>query len=391
MSAFNRPRRLTVLGSTGSIGTQALQVAALYPEQFQVVGLTAHQSREKLFEQVRAFRPQMAGLVTPLSPEDIPEDLRFCEWVLGEEALTRAAQADCDDVLVSVVGMAGLKSVLAALENGRRVLLANKEALVAGGRLVMEAARKVGDNALLPVDSEHSAIFQCLEGAAGNPFKTLYLTCSGGPFRTWDKDAIRAATREQALKHPNWVMGQKITIDSATLFNKALEIIEAKWLFGAAPEQIKVLVHPQSVVHSAVGFRDGAILAQLGTPDMRLPILYAMGYPQRLDPVGNMLDFFALGQLTFEKPDPVRFPSLRMAMEALFAGGAAACVLNAANEVAVARFLQDGRGNRMSLGRIYDTVEEALSRVGHLPARTLDEVLEADRQAREVANRILDG
>ena len=383
------PRRVAVLGSTGSIGSQTLQVAALHPDKFQIVALTAYASREKLFEQVRTFRPQLAGLVSGCSLEDIPADLRFCEWVFGEEALTLAAQSDCEDVLVSVVGMAGLKSVLTALSCGKRVLLANKEALVAGGQLVMEAAARVGENSLLPVDSEHSAIFQCLQGAADNPVDTLYLTCSGGPFRTWEKAAIRAATKEQALKHPNWVMGQKITIDSASLFNKALEMIEAKWLFHVKPSQIQVLVHPQSVIHSAVGFGDGAVLAQLGTPDMRLPILYAMSYPHRLPTGGDKLDFFALGSLTFEKPDPDRFPSLRMAQDVLLAGGAAACILNAANEVAVAQFLQSDSGNSMSLGRIYDAVDETLQQLGHMPASTLEEVLCADRMAREAAAAFL--
>ena len=223
-----KKRRLAILGSTGSIGTQALEVAALHPDRFEVAALTAYSSREKVFEQVRAFRPRLAGLVQPIPREEIPADLRFCEWVFGPEALTLAAQADADDVLVSVVGMVGLQSVLTALAGGKRVLLANKEALVAGGHLVMEAARRVGEHALLPVDSEHSAIFQCLQGAGGNPYSRIILTCSGGPFRTWTGDEIRAATKEQALRHPNWVMGQKITIDSATLFNKALEMIEAR-------------------------------------------------------------------------------------------------------------------------------------------------------------------
>lgn len=386
---FTSSRRIAVLGSTGSIGSQALQVAALHPGKFEVVALTAYSSREKLFAQVRAFRPQMAGLVEGGSLADIPADLRYCEWAFGKDALTRAAEVDCDDVLVSVVGMAGLESVLTALVRKRRVLLANKEALVAGGQLVTEAAARVGENSLLPVDSEHSAIFQCLQGAAGNPIETLYLTCSGGPFRTWERDAVRAATREQALKHPNWVMGQKITIDSATLFNKALEMIEAKWLFQVSPHQIEVVVHPQSVVHSAVGFVDGAVLAQLGTPDMRLPILYAMSYPARMPTGGEKLDLFSLGALTFERPDPVRFPALRMAEEALLSGGAAACVLSAANEVAVAKFLHVTGGDRMPLGRIYDTVEETLQRVGHLPASTLAEVLEADCRAREIASEFL--
>ena len=386
-------RKIAVLGSTGSIGTQALQVAALHSDRFQVTALTANRSREKLFEQVRRFRPQLAGLVERISMEEIPDDLKFCQWVFGPECLTLAAQTDCDDVLVAVVGIAGLKGVLEAFRQKKRVLLANKEALVTGGHLVMEAARKTGEHSLLPVDSEHSAIFQCLQGAAGNPIDKIILTCSGGPFRTWDKAAIRSATRAQALKHPNWVMGQKITVDSATLFNKALEIMEAKWLFGVEDDRIQVVVHPQSVVHSGVQFADGALIAQLGTPDMRLPILYAMSYPERLPTGGASLDLFSLSGLTFERPDPERFPSLRLAHECLQAGGAACCELNAANEVAVAHLLQQplqsAGGNLMTIGRIYEVVEETLNRLGVLPAGSLDEILEADRQARDVASSLL--
>ena len=380
-------RKLAILGSTGSIGTQALQVAQLHEDRFQVVALTANQNREKLFEQVRAFRPQVAGLVEPIPLEEIPQDLRYCDWVFGKEALTRAAACDCDDVLVSVVGMVGLESVLCAFAHHKRVLLANKEALVAGGHLVMEAARREGPNRLLPVDSEHSAIFQCLQGAGGNPYQSIVLTCSGGPFRTWDRQAIRSATKAQALKHPNWVMGQKITIDSATLFNKALEMMEARWLFDARPEQIQVVVHPQSVVHSGVTFADGALIAQLGTPDMRLPILYAMTYPERLPTGGQPLDLFSLSGLTFERPDDERFPSVRLSRECMQAGGAAGCVLNAANEEAVFHLLRSNQP--VPIGRIFDTVEEVLSHVAHLPADTLDDVLAADRQARLAARQYL--
>ena len=382
-------RRLAILGSTGSIGTQACEVAKLHEDRFEVVALTAYSSREKLFEQVRTFRPKLAGLVKPIPMEEIPEDLRFCEWVFGPEALTVAAECGCDDVLVSVVGMVGLSSVLTALKNHKRVLLANKEALVAGGQLVMDAAKREGENYLLPVDSEHSAIFQCLQGAAGNPVKSIALTCSGGPFRTWEKPAIRAATKAQALKHPNWVMGQKITIDSATLFNKALEMIEAKWLFQVEPEQINVVVHPQSVIHSGVEFADGALIAQLGTPDMKLPILYAMSYPERLPTGGARLDLFGLQGLTFERPDEERFPSIRLSRECMLSGGAAGCVLNAANEVAVGKLLQAGAEESMNVGRIFDTVEEVLARVGHLSADTLEDVLYADRKAREAAEAFL--
>ncbi|MDD3334880.1 MAG: 1-deoxy-D-xylulose-5-phosphate reductoisomerase [Eubacteriales bacterium] len=382
---MHKNRRIAILGSTGSIGTQALQVARLHNDRFSVVALTANRNKEKLFEQVREFRPMLAGLTEPIAMEEIPADLRFCDWVFGPEALTLAAQTDCDDVLVSVVGMAGLSSVLTAFAHGKRVLLANKETLVTGGELVMRAAAKAGENALLPVDSEHSAIFQCLQGSHGNPVDKLILTCSGGPFRTWSKEAIRSAVKGQALKHPNWVMGQKITIDSATLFNKALEIIEAKWLFRVSQEQVQVVIHPQSVIHSGVQFKDGALLAQLGTPDMRLPILYAMSYPERLPTGGEPLDLFSLSGLTFEKPDPLRFPSLRLAEECLRAGGAACCVLNAANEVAVARLLQDEQGETMTIGRIFDVVEETLAKAGQLPANTLEEILYADNFARKIA------
>jgi len=384
-------RSLAILGSTGSIGTQALDVAARHAQRFPVAALVAHRSAEKLFAQVRRFRPVMAGLTDErFSMADVPEDLRFCRWVFGPDALTQAASLpEADMVLVSVVGMRGLGAVLTALAAGKRVLLANKEALVAGGKLVMEAARTAGEHSLLPVDSEHSAIFQCLQGAQGNQPEKIYLTCSGGPFRTWDKAAVDGATREQALKHPTWTMGHKITVDSATLFNKALEMIEARYLFNVEPARVQVLVHPQSVVHSAVQFADGAVIAQLGTPDMRLPILYAMAYPDRLSTGGEPLDFFALRELTFERPDPVRFPSLRLAEECLAAGGAACCVMNAANETAVNRFLQVDGGKPMAVGRIYAVVEETLNRVGRLPADTYAQVLEADRRAREAAESLL--
>jgi 1-deoxy-D-xylulose-5-phosphate reductoisomerase len=384
-------RQLAILGSTGSIGTQTLEVAALHADRFTVAALTAHRNAALLFAQVERFRPMLAGLTDErYSIADVPEALRFCHWVFGPEALTAAATLpEADTVLVSVVGMCGLPSVLTALEHHKRVLLANKEALVAGGQLVMDAARKAGEHSLLPVDSEHSAIFQCLQGAAGNPMERLYLTCSGGPFRTWGKAEIERATPGEALRHPTWSMGQKITIDSATLFNKALEMIEARYLFHVTPAQIQVLIHPQSVVHSAVGFADGAVIAQLGTPDMRLPILYAMAYPDRLPTGGAPLDFFTVQALTFERPDPERFPALRLAAECLAAGGAACCVLNAANEVAVQRFLQPGSGKPITVGRIVAIVEQTLQSVGSLPADTLPQVLAADRLARETAQSLL--
>ena len=381
-------KRLAILGSTGSIGTQALEVVALHRERFQAAALVARASSEALFTQVRTFRPAMAGLTDPrFSINDVPEDLRDVRWVFGEDALTEAAgMEEADEVMVAVVGMCGLPAVLKALSCGKRVLLANKETLVAGGKLVMRAAKAAGEHSLLPIDSEHSAIFQCLQGAAGNPFRRILLTCSGGPFRTWSKEKIDSATVKEALRHPTWNMGRKITVDSATLFNKALEMIEAQTLFDAEEKQIQVLIHPQSVVHSAVEFMDGAVIAQLGTPDMRLPILYAMAYPERLATGGETLDLFKRGELSFERPDESRFPSLRMAAACIREGGAACCVLNAANEEAAQRLL----AGELTVGQLYRTVEETIQRVGSLPADTLSQVMEADRLARETAQTMMD-
>ena len=370
---------LSILGSTGSIGTQALELVRLHPDRFQVKALTAHRNAELLFRQVREFRPELAGLTVPIPREEIPADLGFCRFVMGPEALhAAAAEVEVDQVLVSVVGIAGLQSVMDTLSAGRQVLLANKEALVTGGHLVMEAARRAG-KPLLPVDSEHSAIFQCLQGAGDNRPTGILLTASGGPFRTWDAARIARATRKEALHHPNWSMGAKITVDSASMFNKALEIMEARWLFDMPPEKIRVVVHPQSIVHSAVEFEDGAVIAQLGVPDMRLPIQYAMTYPERIPTGAPALDLFALGQLTFEPGDPVRFPALRLAGECLRAGGAACTVLNGANEEAVAAFLRE----EIPFGDITRLVEDALAQLGGLPANTLEDVFAADRAARD--------
>lgn len=375
---------IAILGSTGSIGTQALELVRLHPEEFRVVALTARSSREKLFEQVREFRPEVAALTEPIPMSEIPEDVRFCRWVMGADALhAAAAEVPADMVLVSVVGIAGLQSVMDALGANRQVLLANKEALVTGGHLVMDAAKRIG-KPILPVDSEHSAIFQCLQGAGGNQPVRLLLTASGGPFRTWTREQMQNATRAQALKHPNWSMGAKITIDSASMFNKALEIIEAHWLFDMPPEKIQVVVHPQSIVHSAVEFADGAVLAQLGVPDMRVPIAYAMTYPRRIPTGSKPLDLFSIGTLTFEPGDPVRFPALRLAGECLNAGGAACTILNGANEMAVAAFLRD----EIPFGAISRIVEGTLEACGAMPADTLDDIFHADLEARRVAKEI---
>ncbi|MBQ6563291.1 MAG: 1-deoxy-D-xylulose-5-phosphate reductoisomerase [Clostridiales bacterium] len=378
-------KRISILGSTGSIGTQALDLVRQHPDLYEVSALTAYSHAEQLFEQVRTFRPRMAGLVRPVPLSEIPSDLSFCHFEMGTDALRiAAAEVEADQVLVSIVGIAGLQSVMDAIHAGRQVLLANKEALVTGGHLVMDAARQSG-KLLLPVDSEHSAIFQCLQGAQGNEPVRLLLTASGGPFRTWTRERIEQATCAEALNHPNWSMGAKITIDSASMFNKALEIIEAHWLFNMPHEQIQVVVHPQSVIHSAVEFRDGAVIAQLGVPDMRVPIAYAMTYPERITTGTKPLDLFSLHDLTFEKGDPVRFPALRIAGECLSQGGAACTVLNGANEVANLAF----REGRIPFGGITRTVEETLSSLGPLPADTLPDIFEADRLARVRAQEII--
>ena len=377
-------RKIAILGSTGSIGTQALDICRRHPDRFRVTALTARGSREKLFEQVREFRPEIAGLTEGFDPGEIPEDLKFCRFLSGKEALhAAAAESDADMVLVSIVGIAGLQGVMDALAAGRQVLLANKEALVTGGHLVTELARKCG-KPLLPVDSEHSAIFQCLQAAGENKAEKILLTASGGPFRTWDRARIERATKAEALKHPNWNMGAKITVDSASMFNKGLEIMEARWLFDMPEDRIEVVVHPQSIVHSAVVFKDGAVLAQLGEPDMRVPIGYAMAFPERIETGVSAPDLFALGSLTFEKPDEEKFPALRLARECLRAGGAACTVFNGANEEAVAAFLRE----EIPFGEIAVRVERALEQLSGLPADCIEDIWEADRLSRESVRAI---
>ena len=376
-------RKIALLGSTGSIGTQALDVAARHADRFQIIALTANTNAEKLFAQAHQFHPRMCGLVR--EPESIPDDLKHIDWVFGPECLKAAATlAEADDVLISVVGFAGLPAVMDALGAGKRVLLANKEALVAGGALVTEAARRAG-KPLLPVDSEHSAIFQCLRARDTNAPSRILLTASGGPFRAWRAEEIENATVEQALRHPNWSMGRKITIDSASMMNKALEIIEARWLFDMPPEKIDVLIHPQSIVHSMIEFADGGVLAQLGVPDMRLPILYAMAFPDRLETGAKPLDLAQIGSLTFEAPDRAKFPGMFLAYDALRAGGAACAMLNAANEVAVGAFLS----GRIPFGRIWQLNRDTLEAAGDQPADSVEAVFVADALARRVAEGIL--
>ncbi len=375
-------RTLAVLGATGSIGRQALDLISRHSDSFKAAVLTANQNHEALFDLVRAFRPAAAGLV--VEPKELPADVRFCDWYFGEDASERALRAHRpDDCLAAVVGIAGLGAVMAALETSHRVLLANKEALVTAGDLVMARAQALNKR-ILPVDSEHSAIFQCLEGAGSNAPRRLILTASGGPFRTWSAEAIASATVADALGHPTWRMGKKITVDCATMMNKGLEVIEAHHLFNMPSEAIDVVVHPQSVIHSMVAFSDGAVLAQMGAPDMRGPIGYALGYPERLPYGAEPLNFAKL-TITFEAPDEARFPCLRLAREALASDGGAPAILNGANEAAVAAFLE----GHIPFGGIPRLVETALDRVPKRVIDTMEDVVEADRLARECVNQAI--
>ena len=376
-------RTIAILGATGSIGTQALDIARRYPDHFYPVCLTAHTSAEKLFQLVREFRPRVAALET--EPREIPEDVKFCRWIFGKNSSARAlAESGAEDALCAIVGIAGLDAVWTALDHCQRVLLANKEALVTGGNLVMEKAARL-NKPLLPVDSEHSAIFQCLQGAGPNRPRRLILTASGGALRDFPLENLYYATPADVLKHPTWVMGKKITVDCATMLNKGLEVIEAHYLFHMPVEKIHVTSHPQSVVHSMVEFEDGAVLAQMGNPDMRGPIGYAMGYPHRLDYQARPLDFAAFSQLTFQAPDLKRYPCLGLALEAIRAGGTAPVILNGANEVAVAAFLME----RIPFGAIAETVEKTLNRIQTAPVRSIEDVYAADALARKTAEQFL--
>lgn len=330
---------LALLGSTGSIGTQTLEIARLYPEKIKITSLAAGSNAELLLKQIIEFKPEFAFIKNHEAYASIKDKIPpETHLITGVDGLERIAQTG-NTVLVAVVGIAGLPAVMAALKAKKKVALANKESLVCGGSLVTEAAKANGD-IIYPVDSEHSAIFQCLQGRAGNNIRGIILTASGGPFRNTKKEDLKKMTAADALKHPTWNMGKKITVDSATLMNKGLEVIEAKWLFNVEKEQIHPIIHPESVVHSAVEFEDGAVIAQMGEPDMKLPIMYALDYPKRTYSGMNFLDLAARGSLTFFEPDTERFPCLRLAFDALELGGNAPCALNAANEMAVEKFLR---------------------------------------------------
>lgn len=381
-------RHIAILGSTGSIGRQALDVVRQHKDRFEVELLTANNSSELLIRQALEFMPANVVICNESKYQEVadalqPHDIKVFTGMDSVCALVRSE--DIDIVLTALVGFSGLRPTVSAIEAGKIIALANKETLVAGGSVVMALAKK--HNApILPVDSEHSAIFQCLMGAAGNPLTRIHLTASGGPFRSWTKEEIAAVTRKEALKHPQWKMGAKITIDSATMMNKGFEMIEAKWLFDTEPEKINIVVHPQSIIHSMVEFADGAVIAQMGHPDMREPIQYALSFPERLTLDNKKLDFAELGSLTFEKPDMDKFPCLALAFEAIGRGGNIPCAMNAANEAAVAAFLQD----RIRFYDIPDIISSCMAGVEFVSSPGIDELIsmndEVYRKAAELCN-----
>lgn len=376
-------RRIAILGSTGSIGRQALDVVRQHKDLFEVELLTANNSSALLIEQAMEFRPGSVVICNEAKYQEVadalqPNDIKV---FTGMDSVCSLVEAeDIDIVLTALVGFSGLRPTISAIKAGKIIALANKETLVAGGSVVMDLARKY-NSPILPVDSEHSAIFQCLLGATGNPISRIHLTASGGPFRTWDRDRIAAATKNEALKHPQWTMGAKITIDSATMMNKGFEMIEAKWLFDTAPDKINIVVHPQSIIHSMVEFADGAVIAQLGNPDMREPIQFALSFPERLTLNNKKLDFASLQGLTFEEPDMEKFPCLSLAFEAIRKGGNVPCAMNAANEAAVAAFLKDGI-------RFYDIPEiisACMAGVDFVEKPTVEDLLSTNAEVYRVA------
>ena len=386
-------RNLTILGSTGSIGVSTLDVVRRHPDRYRVIALCAHNQIDRLFEQCLEFKPICAVLRNSELAEELRKRLAdagcptVVEW--GKAALVQMATLDeVDTVMAAIVGAAGLEPALAAAQRGKRVLLANKESLVMAGAVFMRTVRENGA-VLLPIDSEHNAIFQSLPiNYSGDLLESgvarILLTASGGPFRNTEKNLLERVTPAQACAHPNWVMGRKISVDSATLMNKGLEVIEAHWLFNVPPERIEVVVHPQSVIHSLVQYVDGSVLAELGTPDMRTPIAHAMAYPERIESGVETLDLFKVASLTFERPDLDRFPCLGLAYRALTEGGSAPAILNAANEIAVAAFLS----NRLPFTAIPTVISATMDGVTVSQAEELDEVLIADRKAREFASKV---
>lgn len=380
-----KKKQIAILGSTGSIGTQALKVIEEHPELYEAYVLTANNQVELLAEQARKFLPAAVVIANEskyLQLKEMLADLPVQVYA-GADALCEVVEAaPIDVVLASMVGYAGLRPTMNAIRAGKAIALANKETLVVAGELINELAIQY-HTPILPVDSEHSAIFQCLE--PNNPLEKVILTASGGPFRRFTMDQLQHVTKVQALKHPNWDMGAKITIDSATMMNKGFEVIEAKWLFGVRPDQIEVVVHPQSIIHSMVQYGDGAVKAQLGMPDMRLPIQYAFSYPQRIKSSFDRLDFSMMKELTFEQPDTDRFRCLALAYEALNRGGNMACIVNAANEVVVSAFLHD----RISFLRMSEVIEQSMSKVSFIKTPSYEDYVATDAEARRIAESLI--
>ena len=383
----NSETEITILGSTGSIGTQTLDVIESHPERFHAAVLTAGRNWELLARQALRHRPRLVVIAEDSVYPQLKDALAGSgiETASGPEAIADAAGLLSDDIVVgAMVGYSGLEPTLRALEMGKTVALANKETLVAAGRIVTDTCRRTGAR-LLPVDSEHSAIFQCLQGESHDKIRKIILTASGGPFRTTQADMMGSITPEQALKHPNWDMGAKVTIDSASMMNKGLEMIEARWLFDVAPEDIEILVHPQSVVHSMVEYIDGSVKAQLGLPDMRMPIRYALGYPERLPSRAERLSLTAYGTLTFEEPDFNKFPLLGIAYQAIAAGAAAPTVMNAANEVAVRAFLN----RQIRFTDMPRVVRETMDKLSHLTADSASDIRTAHELATRAASELI--
>lgn len=378
-------RSIVLLGATGSIGRSACRVAKDFPDRVRIVGMSGFRNMRQLADEANALRPDVLAVPDEESAAALQTMLAYKPRIVaGEAGLCELASIDdADMVLVAIVGTGGLRPTLAALESGKDIALASKEVLVVAGELVMAAASRHGRR-IIPVDSEHNAIFQCLEGRNPLHVKKLILTASGGPFRTWPAEKLRAVKREEALRHPTWRMGEKITVDSATLFNKGLEMIEARWLFGVGIDRVDVVIHPQSIVHSMVEFVDGSVLAQMSHSDMRFPIQYAFTWPDRLAGSLPPLDFASLGRLNFEEPRCDAFPALDLARQAAERGGAIPAVLNAANEVAVAEFL----ASRIAFPRIWETVASVLEQTRDGELKDLEDLLDADRKARDLARRV---
>lgn len=378
-------RQIAILGSTGSIGTQALQVIKEHPDLYEVYALTANNQVDLLARQAREFQPEAVVIANEDKYPALKEALSDLpvKVYAGKDALAQIVESQpIDIVLTAMVGYAGLLPTMNAIRAGKTIALANKETMVVAGEIINALAQEY-HTPILPVDSEHSAIFQCLE--VNNPVSKVILTASGGPFRTYTIDQLRTVTKAQALHHPNWHMGAKITIDSASMMNKGFEVIEAKWLFGVRPEQIEVVVHPQSVIHSMVEFEDGAVKAQLGVPDMRLPIQYAFSYPKRVSLSGERLDFAKYNTLTFEKPDTERFRNLALAYEALHQGGNMPCIVNAANEVVVAAFLED----KISFLGMSEVIEKTMGKVSFIQRPRYEDYVATDAETRRIAAELV--